>query len=110
MASTPVFDPADPAWLAHRYDAAGDRLIFRHVPRAMHRDGPFLTDELIGDRPQAIVARAEGVAAPRAHAGPIHFIFHLALYATPLLEPALHLTSVGAGKSVHSRVDRGGTR
>src|SRR3546814_11867194 len=85
MASTPVFDPADPAWLAHRYDAAGDRLLFRHVPRAMHRDGPFLTDELIGDRPQAIIARAEGVAAARAHAGPIHFIFHSAFCASTLL-------------------------
>src|SRR3546814_10757712 len=85
MASTPVFDPADPAWLAHRYDAAGDRLLFRHVPRAMHRDGPFLTDALIGDRPQAIIASAEGVAAARAHAGRIHFIFHSAFCASTLL-------------------------
>src|SRR3546814_16873476 len=85
MASTPVFDPADPAWLAHRYDAAGDRLLFRHVPRAMHPDGPFLTDELIADRPQAIIARPEGVAAARAHAGPVHFLLHSDFCAPTLL-------------------------
>src|SRR3546814_172325 len=99
MASTPVFDPADPAWLAHRYDAAGDRLLFRHVPRAMHRDGPFLTDELIGDRPQAIIARAEGVAAARAHAGPIHFIFHSAFCASTLLVRALDMPGHAMGLS-----------
>lgn len=99
MASTPVFDPADPAWLAHRYDAAGDRLLFRHVPRAMHRDGPFLTDELIGDRPQVIVARAEGIAAARTHAGPIHFIFHSAFCASTLLVRALDMPGHAMGLS-----------
>ncbi|MCR5870829.1 hypothetical protein LRS12_08980 [Sphingomonas sp. J344] len=44
----PVFDPTDPTWLAHRYDRASDRILYRHVPRAMHGEGPFLTDELVG--------------------------------------------------------------
>ncbi len=87
----PVFDPSDPAWLAHRYDLASDRILYRHVPRAMHGDGPFLTDELVGDRPQYIGPRTDAVAAARALAGPVHFLFHSAFCGSTVLARALDL-------------------
>jgi hypothetical protein len=87
----PVFDPADPAWLAHRLDLRGDRVMFRHVPRAMHSAGPFLTDELIGDQPEAICDRASAVSAARAQAAPVRFLFHSAFCGSTVLARALDL-------------------
>lgn len=94
-----AFDPADPVWLAHRHDLTTDRLMYRHVPRAMHREGPFLTDELVGDRPQAILARADGVASARANAAPVHFILHSAFCASTLLVRAFDVPGVSMGLS-----------
>lgn len=99
MAVIPPFDPADPAWLAHRYDAPSDRLLFRHVPRAMHGEGAFLTDELIGEQPQVIAGRAESVAAARKTAGPIHFLFHSAFCASTLLVRAIDSPGSAMGLS-----------
>lgn len=87
----PAFDPLDPAWLAHRYDRASDRVLYRHVPRALHREGPFLTDELIGDRPEAVIARSDAVTAARRVAGPVHFLFHSAFCGSTVLARALDL-------------------
>ncbi|WP_085808987.1 hypothetical protein [Sphingomonas sp. TZW2008] len=99
MTVTPAFDPADPAWLAHRYDAASDRIMYRHVPRTMHRSGPFLTDELIGEQPQALLARPAAVAAARANPAPVHFIFHSAFCASTMLVRALDRPGVAMGLS-----------
>ena len=54
---------ADPAWLAHRYDRPGDAIHFRHVPRGLHGDFPFLIEEHIGAMPAAIVAKIDDVVA-----------------------------------------------
>ena len=101
MDSSPPFDPADPTWLAHRYDRPRETLWFRHVPRAMHAAGPFLTDDLIGDAPEHRLDRAAAVAAARDGAVPAHFIFHSAFCASTLLTRALdipgrdHMLAVG---------------
>lgn len=99
MYSRNTFDAADPQWLAHRYEAQRDQVLFRFVPRAMHADGPFLTDELVGAQPSHVADRAAGVAAARAHAAPLHFIFHSAFCASTLLVRALDRPGVAMGLS-----------
>lgn len=99
MVSTPAFDPADPTWLAHRYDMAADRLLFRHVPHAMHAAGPFLTDELVGGQPEIVAPRAASVEAARDNAGAIHFLFHSAFCASTLLVRALDIPGHSMGLS-----------
>lgn len=99
MTSFDAFDPADPAWLAHRYDPADDRVMYRHLPRAMHHSRPFLTDELVGDRPKAILARAEAVSAARGNAAPVNFIFHSAFCASTMLVRAFDIQGVAMGLS-----------
>lgn len=99
MYSGNTFDPADPSWLAHRYEPVRDELLYHHVPRQRHRDGPFLTDELVGDQPRQVLDRESGVAAARAHAAPLHFIFHSAFCASTLMVRALDLPGVAMGLS-----------
>ena len=99
MKSTDEFDPANAAWLAHRYDVASDRVMYRNVPRAMHRDGPFLTDQLVSGRPEMILNRSEGVRGARANAAPVHFILHSAFCASTLLVRALDVPGIAMGLS-----------
>lgn len=99
MHPAPSFDPSEAAWLAHRYDSASDRIMYRHVPREMHAAGPFLTDELVGERPDAYLSRAEALAAARGNAAPTHFIFHSAFCASTLLARALDKPGMAMGLS-----------
>lgn len=99
MTGAPPFDPSDAAWLAHRYDAPGERIMFRHVPRERHAAGPFLTDALVGERPQAILSREEAVVAARSNAAPLHFLFHSAFCASTLLVRALDRPGSAMGLS-----------
>ncbi|QJQ33614.1 hypothetical protein GV829_06560 [Sphingomonas lacunae] len=88
-AGTPSFDLADSTWLAHRYDRSSDRFLFRHVPQQLHSQGPFLTDELVGDRPGEWIERS-ALAEPARHlSGPVHFIFHSAFCGSTLLARGL---------------------
>lgn len=99
MHSGNTFDAADPEWLAHRYEPGRDQLLYRFVPRAMHGGGPFLTDELVGEQPSHVADRESGVAAARAHAAPLHFIFHSAFCASTLLVRALDRPGAAMGLS-----------
>ena len=99
MYSGNTFDPADARWLAHRYEPGRDQLLYRFVPRLVHQNGPFLTDELIGDQPSHVLDRESGVAAARARGAPLHFIFHSAFCASTLLVRALDLPGVAMGLS-----------
>ena len=95
----PSFDLSDPEWLAHRYDRAGDRFLFRHVPRAMHGNGPFLTDELVGAQPEHWVDRRALVGPARELSAPVHFIFHSAFCGSTLLTRGLDRQGLAMGLS-----------
>lgn len=99
MSDAPPFDPSNPAWLAHRYDAPGERILFRHVERDHHAAGPFLTDALVGDQPQAITSRQESVVAAQANGAPLHFLFHSAFCASTLLVRAVDRPGSAMGLS-----------
>jgi hypothetical protein len=101
MAPEMTADPIarTPAWLPHRYDAAGDRVHFVEVDRARHRATTFLTDaELPGtDRPR-VLDRAAAVAGAGPQA-PLHFLFHSAFCCSTLLVRALDRDGVAMGLS-----------
>lgn len=85
-------------WVAHRYALADDTVHFRHVPRAIHGDFPFLIDDSIGARPAAVMPRVEAVAGA-GPAAPLHFIFHSAFCASTLLCRALDRPGIAMGLS-----------
>ena len=99
MATHPHFDPANPEWLAHRYDRPQNMLWYRHVPRQMHAEGPFLTDGLVGQAPEHRIPRTEAVETARPHSGDVHFIFHSAFCASTLLTRALDAPGIAMGLS-----------
>lgn len=99
MVAAPAFDPADPDWLAHRYERTRDEVHFRHWPRTRHGEGPFLTDELVGDAPLVIMPRADAVAAARRNTAPVRFIFHSAFCASTLLVRAFDRPGLSMGLS-----------
>ncbi len=88
---------ADPEWLPHRYDAEGNTVHFRHVPRARHGEGAFLTDEYLG--PGTVVPVSLDTAMASAPPGALHFIFHSAFCASTLLARAFDFPGVAMGLS-----------
>ena len=94
----PAFNPADPRWLAHRYDRTADQIVYRWTEREAHRAAAFLTDAELGDdAPTIRLARAEAVAA--AAPGRLHFLFHSAFCNSTLLVRALDQAGVAMGLS-----------
>ncbi len=98
MAELP-FNPADAQWIAHRYERTRDEVHFRFVPREIHGDFPFLTEEYVGALPAARLARAEAVALARETTAPLRLIFHSAFCASTLLARALDRPGLAMGLS-----------
>lgn len=91
--------PRKPEWLAHRYDAVGDRFHFVEVPRERHREIPFLTDEYLPGAQSPLVLGRSAALAAAAPAAPLHYIFHSAFCCSTLLVRALDRESVAMGLS-----------
>jgi hypothetical protein len=104
MVSEPMTSPslqsllADPAWLPHTFDRAGQRLLFVRLTREQRDKLPFLAQEYVGKdypteiRPWPEIAKAE----PVADAGPLHFIFHTSFCCSTLLTRALASPGIAA--------------
>lgn len=88
---------ADPSWLAHRYDAVGDRVHFVRAPREVHRAATFLTDEYLASAGEPVVLSRRAAVAALPGAAPIHFIFHSAYCCSTLLARALDIEGVSMG-------------
>jgi hypothetical protein len=81
----------DAEWLAHRFDPANDAIQFLRVPRSLHGEVTFLTDDYLpAGLPMQVVRRPEAMAAAPPPA-PLHFIFHSAFCLSTLLARALNL-------------------
>ena len=100
MSSAFRFDLADPEWLAHRHVEGMDRVRFVHLPRARHRDMPFLIDELIG--PDTML-HEEPVSAVLGtvpcETGRPCLLLHSAFCGSTLLVRALDVPGVAMGLS-----------
>lgn len=95
--AAPRFDLTDPEWLPHRHVEGHDRLRFIHVPRAAHRQMPFLTDEYLGDgRPLHDLPVPDCLTLP---GGGLHFLFHSAFCGSTMLLSALDRPGVAMGLS-----------
>lgn len=101
MALSPQFSLSDAAWILHRYDLSSDRFAFAHVPRELHGQFPFLTDEYIVQQPRHIISRKDAVTVTVSEA-PINFIFHSAFCASTVLTRAMdhHGLSMGLSEPV----------
>lgn len=91
--------PRKPEWLAHRYDAVGDRFHFVEVPRERHREIPFLTDEYLPGAQSPVVLGRSAALAAAAPAAPLHYIFHSAFCCSTLLVRALDREATAMGLS-----------
>ena len=83
----------DPQWLPHTYGPDGSQLTSVFVPRAMHSDLMFLSDEHFAPEIRRVTNPASEVARhlTGASSAPIHFIFHTAFCGSTLMVKALDL-------------------
>lgn len=88
---------ADADYLAHRYDEVADGFRFVHVPRHVHRDCTFITDEHLPDVDRyELIGRAE-LAQMSVPAAPVHFIFHSAYCCSTMMARAFDIPGVSMG-------------
>ncbi|VAW03397.1 hypothetical protein MNBD_ALPHA04-754 [hydrothermal vent metagenome] len=84
-------------YLAHRYDEFGDAFRFSPVPRELHRECTFITDEhLPDDLPYSAFKRSDVTALEKPKA-PVHFIFHSAYCCSTMLARAFDIEGVSMG-------------
>ncbi|MBS0255616.1 MAG: hypothetical protein JSS36_10540 [Proteobacteria bacterium] len=88
----------DPAAFAHRYVEGADAFRMIALPRAAHREGPFLSDEYVGARPVLGDVAAEAALALPADP-PLHFLFHAAFCGSTQLVSALDRPGLAMGLS-----------
>ena len=96
--NAPLTDIIDDAtYLAHRYDETSDAFRFLSVPRDVHRQCTFITDEYLPNVEQyKAIARSE-LAAASPQAAPVHFIFHSAYCCSTMLARAFDIEGVSMG-------------
>lgn len=87
----------DPVWLPHRYDPQHDAIHFLPVPRQVHRDVTFLTDEYLPQGPAPVPVRRVEARAAAPKSAPIHFVFHSAFCCSTLVARALDIRGKAMG-------------
>jgi hypothetical protein len=78
----------DAEWLPHRYDPGQDAIHFLPVPRGVHRQSTFLTDEYLPQGLTPLVIRRVDAMRAAPPPAPIHFLFHSAFCCSTLLARA----------------------
>ncbi len=87
----------DADYLAHRYDEVADAFRFVHVPREVHRNCTFITDEHLPDVGRyEQISRADLAQMPFQTA-PVHFIFHSAYCCSTIMARAFDIPGVSMG-------------
>ncbi|MFK7840965.1 MAG: hypothetical protein AB8B54_01765, partial [Sphingorhabdus sp.] len=87
----------DAAYLAHRYDEVADGFRFVHVPREVHRNSTFITDEHLPDVDRFDLIRRKDLEATALQTSPIHFIFHSAYCCSTMMARAFDIPGVSMG-------------
>ncbi|WP_082472526.1 hypothetical protein [Sphingomonas sp. Leaf357] len=84
----PMAAARDPAWLPHRYDPSQDAIQFLPVPRAMHQQVTFITDEYLPKGLASIVLPRTQAKIGTPSEAPLHFVFHSAFCCSTMLARA----------------------
>lgn len=87
----------DACYLAHRYDEVNDAFRFLSVPRDVHRQCTFITDEHLPNVDQFQAVPRSEVAQTAPKTAPIHFIFHSAYCCSTMLARAFDIEGVSMG-------------
>lgn len=87
----------DPSWIAHRYDATGDKVHFVHASRQTQRRVPFLTDEFLTGTDRPMVANRRATIAALGAPARLNFIFHSAYCCSTLLANAFDIPGAAFG-------------
>ncbi|ANY19847.1 hypothetical protein A6F68_01330 [Tsuneonella dongtanensis] len=90
---------ADPAWLPHRLDPAGDRVQFMRIPREVRRRRPFLYNAEPASPDDACWIEGAAVRAAGPSGGQCHFVFHTAFCRSTLLVQSLDVEGIATGLS-----------
>jgi len=87
----------DASYLAHRYDEANDAFRFLSVPRDVHRQCTFITDEHLPNIEQFKAISNSDLAGASPATAPVHFIFHSAYCCSTMLARAFDIEGVSMG-------------
>jgi len=87
----------DADYLAHRYDEVADGFRFVHVPREVHRNCTFITDEYLPNIDEYELISRKELADASVRTAPVHFIFHSAYCCSTMLARAFDIPGVSMG-------------
>lgn len=87
----------DADYLPHRYDEVADGFRFIHVPRDIHRNCTFITDEHLPDVDRYEFISRTDLAGIPVKAAPVHFIFHSAYCCSTMMARAFDIPGVAMG-------------
>lgn len=87
----------DGRWLPHRFDPDGDTVHYLRVPREIHRQVTFITDEHLPEGLEKVVLRRRDAVSEAAPPVPVHFIFHSAFCCSTLLARAFDIEGKAMG-------------
>ncbi|WP_271079419.1 hypothetical protein [Aurantiacibacter sp. MUD61] len=88
---------ADPHWLPHRLDLAGQRMLFLRIERDALTESGFLADLQSERDEDAQWLPLNSVRSMQVETGPLHFIFHTAFCRSTLLARAMNIPGVSVG-------------
>lgn len=83
-------------WL-HRYEEDNDAFRYIHVPRDLHRNLTFITDEHLPKDIQTTSFSRQDLSQFQPKTGPVHFIFHSAYCCSTMLARAFDIPGVSMG-------------
>ncbi|MEH6714174.1 hypothetical protein [Parasphingorhabdus flavimaris] len=88
---------SDADYLPHRYDEVADAFRFVQVPRDVHRNCTFITDEHLPNVDQYELIRRADIADIKLTTAPVHFIFHSAYCCSTMMARAFDIPGVSMG-------------
>lgn len=87
----------DASFLAHRYDEMADAFRFLPVPRDVHRECTFITEEHLPDIENYSLHKRADVAQQSPRTAPLNFIFHSAYCCSTMLARAFDIEGTSMG-------------
>jgi len=87
----------DASYLPHRYDEMADAFRFLPVPRTVHQQCTFITDEHLPDIENYSLHKRSELESQNYKSAPVHFIFHSAYCCSTMMARAFDIESVSMG-------------